>query len=108
MPINWVAFAATIYIGGMLWGTLLDRWAIHDATITAAANSAALPTSIWDVSGWTGYLGAIFNMLTLNFTFFQGDMQFVRWLLLTPIILALFWGVLTTVILPLVGNLLRR
>jgi len=108
MPINWIAFAVTIWIGGMLWGALIDKWAIHSTTITTTLNTAALPTSIWDVSGWTGYLGAIFNVVTLNFSFFQGDLQFVRWLLLAPIIIALFWGLLTSVVLPLVGSLLRK
>lgn len=38
---------------------------------------------------------SLFNMLTFNFSFFQGDWELVRWILLAPIIASIVWGLIS-------------
>lgn len=105
---NWIAFAVTIYIGGMIWGCLMDKAALHGAAVTSALNAAAAPTGIWNPVTWIDYMNSMFNILVLNFNIFRGDWQFLRWVILGPIILALMYGFVVGIIIPIIGSLLRR
>lgn len=64
----------------------------------AATTASALPTSLWDLGGWTSFLNILFTQVfLLNFDIFKGEYQIVRILLLTPIIVTIMYGILITV-----------
>ena len=96
MPLKFVMFAVIIWLGGTILGALMSGQSFFGPGSTNLANLVALPDNIWSYRDWLDWLNAFIDMVTLNFPIFKDEYQIVRWLLLTPIIIVMMYGILIT------------
>lgn len=92
---TWVLAA---FCGGVVEGTLLG------ANESATLNGLMTWTRIFSeqdfgilelIASTPAFFISLFNMLTFNFSFFQGDWELVRWIILSPIIASIVWGLVS-------------
>lgn len=97
MPLKWVAFAVTIWIGGVVLGLLMEGEDLFGSEAASLASVASLPDDLWSLTAWTTFLSGLLDIFTLNFNIFKGEWQIVRILLLAPIIITIMYGIIITV-----------
>ena len=98
MPLKWIAFAAMIWIGGMVLGGLMEGDSMFSDNVRGMASGAAAPTSICSPTSWMGWLNSLIDIFLLRFTIFEGDYAIIRYLLLGPIIITMMFALVTTLV----------
>jgi len=98
MPLKWITFCATIWIGGMIIGALLSGEPMFGESLRGTASNATIPSSIWNPASWFTWLNNLVDIFLLNFSIFEGDYQVIRYILLGPIIITMGYGLLVSVV----------
>lgn len=93
MSPKWIIFVVMLYGFGTLFGLILEgafpggeatgvlNTLINSKVLTATTLFGKLTAAATDLAFW----GAIINMLFWNFSFWQGPLALVKWLLFLPI-----------------------
>ncbi len=105
MNVKWVALVVFIWITGTILGLIMEGeqlGASHQSTL----NDLLIWQKVSSIEGgWSSlqiitfvpsFFGALFTLLSFNFSFLSGDLQIVRWVVLAPIAAVVTWGLILT------------
>ena len=108
MDNKWVIFAVCLWVIGMFFGATFDKVDIgtYQPAGTPMATTLDYLTNMKNISyttsssgTWsfvglnTNYFKTLWQMMTFDFGFFEGDAEIVRWIVLIPISVGILFAV---------------